>query len=290
MYTRRRLLAAGTIGLAALGGCLEFATGDGPLRETAQPAAVDDAALSETGYERTDERTETVSESVEVAGQTRTVEAVNQVVTYERSVSAAALLGNGTDGEALVDDTDALPNDTEELPDDLPDDLPNDYDGELPADVADRAAGDNTTGDDGSADDTSGDEASGEAVDDRQGGSSRFILLTTPSFSIAGQSFNPVGEMDNEELLSLLSGEFDGLSVGEGVEETTATVLGTETTVSTFEAEMEQNGLTVDLLLEITAVAHDGDYVVGVGGYPRAIESTEADHVDRLFSGLVHPA
>ncbi|WP_253738572.1 DUF6517 family protein [Halohasta salina] len=279
MYTRRRLLAAGTIGVAALGGCLEFATGEGPLRETAQPAAVEDAALSETGYEQTDERTETVSQEVDAAGQTRTVEAVNQVVIYERSISAAALLGNDTDGESSAGDADALPDDGE-LPDDLPEDydgeLPEDYDGELPDDIEDSDT--QQTADDGGS------------GDDRQGGWSRFILLTTPAFSIAGQSLNPVGKMDNAELLSMLSGEFEGLSVGDMVSETTATVLETETTVSTFDGEIEQNGLTVDLLLEITVVPHEGDYVVAVAGYPQALEPIEADNVDRLVSGLVHPA
>lgn len=286
MYTRRRLLAAGTIGLAALGGCLEFATGEGPLSETAQPAAVDEAVLSETGYERTDERTETVSEEVEVAGQSRTIEAANQVVTYERSVSAAALLGNSTEDET-DGDTEALPNDTEELPEDYDGDLPEDYDGELPEEIANQTDG---TEAQQTADEETTDDEETDAVDDRQGGSSQCILLTTPSFSIAGQSFNPVGEMDNAELVSMLSGEFEGLSVGDEVDETTATVLETETTVSTFEAEMEQNGLTVDILLEITAVPHEDDYVVGVAGYPQALESTEADHVDQLFSGIVHPA
>ena len=289
MYTRRRLVAAGTIGLTALGGCLEFATGEGPLRETAQPAAVEDAALSETGYEQADKRTETVSQEVDVAGQTRAVEAVNQVVIYERAVSTAALLGNDTGGESPAGDGD-LSNGSEELPDDLPadydGDLPDEYDGDLPADIEtgeDQQTADNEAGDDG-------DESSGDGGDDQQGGWSRSILLTTPSFSIAGQSFNPVGEMDNAELLSMLSGEFEGLSVGEAVGETTATVLGTETTVSTFDGELERNGLTVDLLLELTTVEHDGDYVVGVAGYPQVLEATETDHVDRLFSGIVHPA
>lgn len=282
MYTRRRLVAAGAVGIAALSGCTDFIAGDEPLSETAEPAVVDDSTLEETGYELVDQDTETVAEEVEVAGQTRQIEAVNQLSVYERAIDLAGdeLSDEDFDEDDFddeeLDEDDLDEFDDEELPDDIDEeDIPDGVTNSFSTDAVDTATVD-------------GAAAQLDTDDDRSG--SVFMLFSTPAFSIAGQSFNPVGGMANDELAELLSSEVDELTVGEQVAETSRTVLDAETTVTTFDATASATGDTVDMVVELTAVETGEDYVIGFAAYPQLLESTEADRVEKLFGGIEHPA
>jgi len=146
MYSRRRALTIGAVGLTALSGCTELATGDEPLAREAEPAAISASTLSETGHELEDERTETLSEEVEAGGESREVEATNHIALYSKSIS-------GPDG--------------------------NEIEGSL------------------------------------------FGVVSTPAFEFVGQSFNPIADADNEEILEFASSEFGQLDVGDQLDETT---------------------------------------------------------------------
>lgn len=76
----------GAVGMTALSGCMDFATGDEPLSREASPAAVSDSVLSETGHELEDERTEEITEEVEAGGESREVEATNYITLYTKSI------------------------------------------------------------------------------------------------------------------------------------------------------------------------------------------------------------
>lgn len=91
MTTRRSVLIAAAAGLAATGGCLEFAAGTAPLRTQATRATVADGALAETGYEvsRSERREETYT--VTTAGQSRKIEAACYVSEYRRRLSTGAI-------------------------------------------------------------------------------------------------------------------------------------------------------------------------------------------------------
>lgn len=215
MYTRRRALTVGAVGMTALSGCTEFATGDEPLSRAATPAAVDASILEETGHKLEAERTETLSEEIEAGGETREVEATNHITLYTKSVS--------------------------------------------------RPAGDSIEG-------------------------SLFGVVSTPAFEFLGQSFNPIADADNEEILAFASGEFGQLDVGEKLDETTLTVLGRETAVSKFDGTARFDGQRVDVHVYVTAVDHRDDIVLAVGGYPAALEPQAEDDILRLFGGIKHPA
>ena len=86
--TRRDVLAAGgALATAGLAGCtaLDVLTGD-EAEFGAGTATVSDEALSETGYELNDVRSESVSQEFEVAGSTRTVQVTNRVAEYDKAV------------------------------------------------------------------------------------------------------------------------------------------------------------------------------------------------------------
>jgi len=214
MYTRRRALAIGAVGITALSGCMDFVSGNEPLSREAEPAVVSDAVLSETELELEDERTETITEEVEAGGESREVEATNHITLYSNSIEA-------------------------------PDD-----------DIE----------------------------------SSLFGVVSTPAFEFVGQSFNPIADADNEEILEFASDEFGQLDVGEELDETTMTVLDSETTVSKFDGTARFDGQRVDVHVYVTSVQHEDDFVLGLGGYPEDLEEQEEDDILSLFEGIEHPA
>ena len=89
--TRRAMLGGVAAGITATAGCLDVLTGDEPLEFSAEPAAVPESALEETGYELVQTESPTISQEFTVAGQTRTVEVTNQVSSYDKNVDLGPL-------------------------------------------------------------------------------------------------------------------------------------------------------------------------------------------------------
>ena len=118
-----------------------------------------------------------------------------------------------------------------------------------------------------------------------------FTALTTPQVSVLGRTFNPVAEMDSEELAEMVQDRYDGLEDIEQVGEESATVAGESTTVGEFEGEAELVGeaVSVDLTLHIAEAVESGDdLVVGVGGYPTQLREAERSHVFSMFEAIDH--
>ncbi|ACV48216.1 MULTISPECIES: DUF6517 family protein [Halomicrobium] len=114
-----------------------------------------------------------------------------------------------------------------------------------------------------------------------------FATFSSPEVSVASQTFNPLSDMSNRELLSQFSSSYDGLSVGQRVENRTHTVLGTETGVQKYGGTAELGGQSIDVYIHVTTVKHDGDYVVALGLYPQQL-SGEETHVFAMLDGLQH--
>lgn len=87
MQNRREFLAAVPVGLlAASAGCMKIVTND-RAEYTASEASVSDAGLEATDYQHADTQEETIEESFEVGGVSRTVVATNWISTYEKSLT-----------------------------------------------------------------------------------------------------------------------------------------------------------------------------------------------------------
>lgn len=92
MLSNRRALA--TVAIALLlttSGCIGFLTGDEALTFAAEPAAVDDTAAQDAGYELNDTRTVEVNRTFEVAGQERRVVASNELTSYDKAFELGPL-------------------------------------------------------------------------------------------------------------------------------------------------------------------------------------------------------
>lgn len=118
-----------------------------------------------------------------------------------------------------------------------------------------------------------------------------FVILSTPKISIAGQNVNPVEDKSTAELVELVADNYDDIGDVEHVEDEEATVLEQSTTMSTFTADAEFNGSTVDVNLHVTeAVETDDDLLVTIGVYPQRVESHEESNVRSLAEHVIEDA
>jgi hypothetical protein len=119
----------------------------------------------------------------------------------------------------------------------------------------------------------------------------RFTVMATPKVRIAGQGpFNPVGDMNNTELVLTLQEKYETISNVRPESDRTVTVFGNETTVSKFRADATTDtGQSVEVFIHITRVDHGDDYLLGVGVYPTQVDG-EQENVDTLLQSIDHPA
>ena len=89
--TRRWFGALVGTSVLSTAGCLGFIRGDESLAFEAGETSVPDEVLSETGYELVETDRPTITETFEVADQTREVEVTNDVSEYQRAVDLGPL-------------------------------------------------------------------------------------------------------------------------------------------------------------------------------------------------------
>lgn len=117
-----------------------------------------------------------------------------------------------------------------------------------------------------------------------------FSVLSTPRVEVAGQEFNPVDDVGTDEIVSRVQNRYQGISGLQEVGEQSATLVGTSTTATEFQGDLElrDTGVTIDVALHVTEAVQAGeDFVLAVGGYPNAL-SGERDNAFRLFEGVEH--
>lgn len=116
-------------------------------------------------------------------------------------------------------------------------------------------------------------------------------VLTTPQVRVADQTFNPVADMDSEDLATMVQDRYEGMETLQQVGEETVPVASGPTTVGEFEgeAELAEAGVTADLTLHIgEAVEAGDDLIVAVGGYPTALQGQEQADVFAMFEAIDH--
>ena len=119
-------------------------------------------------------------------------------------------------------------------------------------------------------------------------------ILTTPSISVAGREFNPVGDASLDSLAGRAAGRIGDQLAGDGVrdlsavDESQTTVLGTETTLGVFEGTTQVGSATTTLRLLVCRVQHAGDFVLVGTTYPGELSEAERPRADTLLAGVEH--
>ena len=115
------------------------------------------------------------------------------------------------------------------------------------------------------------------------------VVVSTPKASVAGQGLNPLGTAPIEKILTLVPGLLPGSSSVQRVEQVRSrpvTMLGSETTLRTFEVTAERDGTTATSSMALARVEDDGDYVLVLAVFPPG--NHDDDGVVRLLDGLRH--
>lgn len=115
-----------------------------------------------------------------------------------------------------------------------------------------------------------------------------FSVLTTPQVSLAGQEFNPVEDMDAEELIGQIESNYDEIENVTHDTDERVEILGQETTNARFEADAQFDGQDIPVYIHVSeAVQTDDDHVVTIGVYPRDVHDNEHENVRALMEGVV---
>ncbi|MFC7226764.1 DUF6517 family protein [Salinirubellus salinus] len=116
----------------------------------------------------------------------------------------------------------------------------------------------------------------------------RMTVISSPAVAVAGQTFNPLGELSNRELAQRLQQQYETVQNVQFEGDRTRTVLGENVTVSRFSAEATTvAGQNVDVYVHVTKTKDGDDFVVGVAVYPQGLDG-EQQTVDTLFAGIEH--
>jgi hypothetical protein len=114
-----------------------------------------------------------------------------------------------------------------------------------------------------------------------------FVTFASPEVSVAGQTFNPISDMSEREILQQFESQYSDISVGEEAGSQNVTTLGQSTELRQFEGTAALAGSDVDVYIHVTKFQHEGDYIVGVGIYPQLLDG-ESENVVTLLAGLEH--
>ena len=114
-----------------------------------------------------------------------------------------------------------------------------------------------------------------------------FAVVSTPQASIAGQALNPIGRMDDRELVERIAQQSGNLHDVEQEDTRTVTILGSDEEVTRFRATAERSGVEVPVYVEVARVEDDGDFVVAVGVYPQGSDEMRSQ-VTTMFGGVEH--
>ncbi|ELZ16708.1 hypothetical protein C477_15070 [Haloterrigena salina JCM 13891] len=124
-----------------------------------------------------------------------------------------------------------------------------------------------------------------------------FALVSTPQVSVAGEEFNPVGEMSKAELVEYLQGQYEGLEVGDNIGGRAITkdeIDGLDAAVrfDTWEGSATLQGETeVDVYVDVAQAEDGGDHLVVVAVYPddeNIPMESEQDRADTMTAGIQH--
>ncbi|WP_123537393.1 DUF6517 family protein [Halosimplex salinum] len=114
-----------------------------------------------------------------------------------------------------------------------------------------------------------------------------FVTFASPEVEVATRTFNPIADMSTREVLQQFQSQYEGLTVGDRVEERSVRALGSDRTLEKYEGTATIGGSEMDVYVHAAKFKHDGDYVVTVAIYPQQLDGEE-ENVVALMGGMEH--
>ncbi|WP_459191005.1 DUF6517 family protein [Halosimplex sp. J119] len=114
-----------------------------------------------------------------------------------------------------------------------------------------------------------------------------FVTFASPEVEAVGQTFNPISDMSTRDILQQFESQYEGLTVGDRVENRSVRALGGQRTLQKYEGTATLAGSEVDVYVHAAKFKHEGDHIVAVAIYPQQIDGEE-ENVVSLVNGLEH--
>jgi len=114
-----------------------------------------------------------------------------------------------------------------------------------------------------------------------------FVTFASPEVEVATQTFNPISDMSTREVLQRSESQYEGLSVGDRVENRSVRALGESRTLEKFEGTATIADSEMDVYVHAAKFKHGDDYIVTMAIYPQRLDG-EAEKVVALMEGLNH--
>lgn len=114
-----------------------------------------------------------------------------------------------------------------------------------------------------------------------------FLALSSPEIEVAGQTLNPISGLSEREILDKFSSSYEGLEVGQRVENASVQSLGANRSVSKYEGTATLTGSEVDVFVHVTKFRHGDDYIAAIAIYPQSLPDEE-ENVATLLANLEH--
>lgn len=113
------------------------------------------------------------------------------------------------------------------------------------------------------------------------------MTLSSPEIDVAGQTLNPLSGVDERDIVQRFDTGYEGLQVGQQVDNRSVQALGANRSVEQFEGTATLGGAELDVYVHATTFKHGDDFVTAVAIYPRAVDG-EDERVVTLLEGLEH--
>ncbi|WP_136715526.1 DUF6517 family protein [Halorientalis salina] len=114
-------------------------------------------------------------------------------------------------------------------------------------------------------------------------------IVSLPDAQFFGESVNPLVRLPNEQLIERFGGNSQGsLENLEKDGERSVELLGSETTVTEFNATAESENGSTPMRVSVTKTAHEGDVVIVVAIDPNG-SGDDTESVDEFIAEIEHP-
>lgn len=112
-------------------------------------------------------------------------------------------------------------------------------------------------------------------------------VTSAPKTELFGRTSHPFEGLNDRRLAADLQSEYDGFETVTSVESDAVRVLGERRETDVYRAETEQAGESIDVIIHVLSIDHDGDHLVGVGIHPASL-SGEKQRILSLLRGIEH--
>jgi len=115
-----------------------------------------------------------------------------------------------------------------------------------------------------------------------------FVALASPKVEVLDQTFNPLDDMSERDILERFETQYEGITVGERVGTQEVSALGAERELVKFAGTATLAGNEVDVYIHAAKIEHGDDFIAVVAIYPQQVDSEEEGKVVTMMENLEH--